>query len=145
MQETIHFFSKLTPSHTLKLTIRYPAIAEPIFSKEIELKTRNSTKRRLNSAFSRYSNLLIQNTLSSIGDCDVEVFYEHGFGDDARWSLCNSYKLVTVSAEGRVENQKLNQAAVLLSFGWVFGFQLDSLEKHLITLTVLTFTVNKYH
>ena len=26
------------------------------------------------------------------------------------------------------------------SFGWVFGFQLDLLEKHLITLTVLTFT-----
>ena len=26
------------------------------------------------------------------------------------------------------------------SFGWVFGFQLHLLEKHLITLTVLTFT-----
>ena len=38
-----------------------------------------------------------------------------------------------MSAEGRVENQKLNQTAALLSFGWVFGFQLDSLEKHLIT------------
>ena len=37
---------------------------------------------------------------------------------------------MTVSAEGRVENQKLNQTAALLSFGWVFGFQLDSLEKH---------------
>ena len=47
---------------------------------------------------------------------------------------------MTVSAEGRVENQKLNQAAALLSFGWVFGFQLDSLEKHLITLVVVTFT-----
>ena len=48
---------------------------------------------------------------------------------------------MTVSAEGRVENQKLNQTAALLSFGWVFGFQLDSIEKHLITLPVLTFTV----
>ena len=47
---------------------------------------------------------------------------------------------MTVSAEGRVENQKLNQMVALLSFGWVFGFQLDSLEKHLITLPVLTFT-----
>ena len=34
-----------------------------------------------------------------------------------------------VSAEGRVENQKLTQTAALLSFGWVFGFQLDSLEN----------------
>ena len=49
---------------------------------------------------------------------------------------------MTVSAEGRVENQKLNQAAVLLSFGWVFGFQLDLLEKNLITLTRVTFTEN---
>ena len=45
-----------------------------------------------------------------------------------------------VSAEGRVENQKLNQTAALLSFGRVFGFQLDSLEKHVITLAVGTFT-----
>ena len=30
-----------------------------------------------------------------------------------------------VSAEGRVEHQKLNQTAALLSFGWVFGVQLD--------------------
>ena len=43
---------------------------------------------------------------------------------------------MTVSAEGRVENQKLNQTAALLSFDWVFGFQLDSQEKHLITLVV---------
>ena len=48
--------------------------------------------------------------------------------------------LVTVSAEGRVENQKLNQTAALLSFGWVFGFQLDLLKKNLITLTGFTFT-----
>ena len=51
---------------------------------------------------------------------------------------------MTVSAEGRVENQKLNQTAALLSFGWVFGFQLDSLEKHLITLTGLTFTLSHH-
>ena len=37
-------------------------------------------------------------------------------------------------AEGRVENQKLNQTAAL------FGFQLDSLEKHLITLTRVAFS-----
>ena len=43
-------------------------------------------------------------------------------------------------AEGRVENQKLKETAALLSFGWVLGFQLDSLEKHLITLAVVTFT-----
>ena len=49
---------------------------------------------------------------------------------------------MTVSAEGRVENQKLNQTAVLLSFGGFFGFQVDSLEKHLITLAVLTFTLD---
>ena len=48
---------------------------------------------------------------------------------------------MTVSAEGRVENQKLNQTAALLSFGWVFGFQLYSLEKHLITLPVVTITL----
>ena len=34
-----------------------------------------------------------------------------------------------VSAEGRVEHQKLNQTAALLPFGLVFGVQLDSLEK----------------
>ena len=47
-----------------------------------------------------------------------------------------------MSAEGRVENQKLNQTAALLSFGWVFRLQLDSLEKHLITLVVVTFTLD---
>ena len=46
---------------------------------------------------------------------------------------------MTGSAEGRVENQKLNQTAALLSFGWVFGFQLKSLEKNLFTLAVVTF------
>ena len=37
--------------------------------------------------------------------------------------------LVTVSAEGRVEHQKLNQTTALLLFGWVFGVQLDLLEN----------------
>ena len=46
---------------------------------------------------------------------------------------------MTVSAEGRVENQKLNQTAALLSFGLVFGFQLDSLEENLTTLPGFTF------
>ena len=45
-----------------------------------------------------------------------------------------------VSAEGRVENQKLNQTAALLSFGWVFGFQLGLLEKNVFTLVAVTFT-----
>ena len=44
------------------------------------------------------------------------------------------------SYEGRVEHQKLNQTAALLSFGWVCCFQLDFLEKYLITLTVVTFS-----
>ena len=44
-----------------------------------------------------------------------------------------------MSAEGRVEIQKLNQTAALLSFGWVFGFQLDLLEKNLVSLAGLTF------
>ena len=35
--------------------------------------------------------------------------------------------LLTVSAEGRVEHQKLNQKA---SFGWVSDVQLDLLEKN---------------
>ena len=39
-----------------------------------------------------------------------------------------------------LKTKKLNQTAALLSFGWVFGFQLDLLEKHVITLTVLAFT-----
>ena len=47
---------------------------------------------------------------------------------------------MTVFAEGRVENQKLNQTAALLSFGWVFGFQLDLLEKDLVSLVGFTFT-----
>ena len=34
-----------------------------------------------------------------------------------------------VSAEGRVEHQKLNQAAAMLWFGWAFGVQLDLVEK----------------
>ena len=46
-----------------------------------------------------------------------------------------------LSAEDRVEHQKLNQTATLLSFGWVFGFQLDSLEKDLITVALITFTL----
>ena len=46
-------------------------------------------------------------------------------------------------AEGRVENQKFTQTAAQLPFGSVFGFQLDSLEKHLITLTVVIFTANR--
>ena len=45
-----------------------------------------------------------------------------------------------MSTEGRFEHQKPNQTAALLSFSWVFGFQLDSLEKHLITLTGVAFT-----
>ena len=45
-----------------------------------------------------------------------------------------------MSAEGRFEKQKLNQTAALLSFGRVFGFQLDLLEKHLTTLLGFTFT-----
>ena len=49
---------------------------------------------------------------------------------------------LSVSAEGRVENQKLIQTAALLSFGWVFGFQLDSLEKNVFTLAGFTFTVS---
>ena len=43
-----------------------------------------------------------------------------------------------VFAEGRVENQKLNQTAALLSFAWVFGFHLDLLEKNLLTLPGFT-------
>ena len=43
-------------------------------------------------------------------------------------------------AEGRVENQKLNQTAAPLLFGWIFGFQLDLLEKNLTTLLAFTFT-----
>ena len=48
-----------------------------------------------------------------------------------------------MSAEGRVKNQKLNQTAALLSFGWGFGFQIDLLEKNLINLTQGTFTMKK--
>ena len=54
--------------------------------------------------------------------------------------MCSVLKSVTVSAEGRVENQKLNQTAALLSLGWVFGFQLDLLEKNLYTLPGFTST-----
>ena len=39
--------------------------------------------------------------------------------------LSFSSYLVPVSAEGRVEHQKLNQEAALLPPGWVFGVQLD--------------------
>ena len=34
-----------------------------------------------------------------------------------------------MSADGRVEHQKLNHTAALQLFGEVFGVQLDSLEK----------------
>ena len=47
---------------------------------------------------------------------------------------------MTVSVEGRVENQKRNQTAAQLSFGWVFGFQLDLLEKNLVSLAGFPFT-----
>ena len=40
-----------------------------------------------------------------------------------------------MSAEGRGENQKLNQTTA-------FGFQLDLLEKNLFALAVVTFTEN---
>ena len=46
---------------------------------------------------------------------------------------------MTLSAEGLVDNQKLNQMTRLMSFACVFGFQLDLLEKKLITLTGFTF------
>ena len=39
-----------------------------------------------------------------------------------------------------VKNQKLNQTTAELPFGWVFGFQLDLLEKNLTTILVFTFT-----
>ena len=45
-----------------------------------------------------------------------------------RWYMLG-LKLVTVSAEGRVEHQKLNQTTALLLFGWVFGVQLNLLEN----------------
>ena len=41
-----------------------------------------------------------------------------------------------MSAEGRVELQKLNQAIGLLFFGLVFGFQLDLFDKNLFTPAV---------
>ena len=37
-----------------------------------------------------------------------------------------------MSAEGRVEHQKLNQTTALLLFGWVCGVPLDSLEKSVL-------------
>ena len=46
-----------------------------------------------------------------------------------------------VSAKGRVENQKLNETAALLSFGWAFGFQLDILEKNITIPPGFTFSI----
>ena len=51
--------------------------------------------------------------------------------------------MVTVSAEGRIENQKVNQT-IALSLGWVCGFQLNSPEKHLITLAAVTFSFENF-
>ena len=48
--------------------------------------------------------------------------------------------IVTGSAESRAENQKLNQMAALLSFGWVFGLQLNWVEKNFSTLPEFTFS-----
>ena len=67
----------------------------------------------------------------TIGDCLWKTHYDMKTStwqsptDDNMLGL----KLVTVSAEGRVEHQKLNQTTALLLFGWVFGVQLDLLEK----------------
>ena len=36
-----------------------------------------------------------------------------------------------------IENQKLN---LTLPFGWVFGFQLASIDEHLITIPIITFS-----
>ena len=47
-----------------------------------------------------------------------------------------------VCAEGQVEHQKLNQTTALVLFGWVFGVQLDSLEKKLVTFAELNFNQN---
>ena len=57
--------------------------SDQVFFQQIELKTKNSTKRQqscrlveflvFNSAFGRHSNFLIPSTVSSIGDCYVEV------------------------------------------------------------------------
>ena len=55
----------------------------------------------------------------------------------------NPRRAVRFFLVNRVENQKLNQTAALLSFGRVFGFHLHLLEKHLITLAVVTFTSNE--
>ena len=48
-----------------------------------------------------------------------------------------------VSAEGRVEHQKINQTAALLSFAWFFGWQLDLLEKLGGTCTTCLAILNK--
>ena len=40
-----------------------------------------------------------------------------------------------------IELKTKNQTAALLSFGWVFGFQLDSLEKNLTTVLGFTFSL----
>ena len=85
-----------------------------------------------------------------LGDRCLKLSETHGFGKNlpvlelfmlsnhdnrplCRWWFENpekagliSSKSVPVSAEGRVEHQKLNQTAALLSFGSVFGVQLDN-------------------
>ena len=46
-----------------------------------------------------------------------------------------------LSAEGQDEDQKLNSMDALLSFGLPFSVGLDSLEKNLLTLVVLSFAL----
>ena len=47
--------------------------------------------------------------------------------------------MTSLSAEGRVERQNLNQTAGVLLFGWVFGFQLDQLGNSSTTLPEFNF------
>ena len=49
-----------------------------------------------------------------------------------------------VPAEHWIKKQKINQTAYFLSFGWVFSFQLDSVEKNLTTLLGFTFTLEGF-
>ena len=44
--------------------------------------------------------------------------------------------------KAELNTKKLNQTAALLLFGWVFGVQLDSLEKNLVTIAGLNITQN---
>ena len=60
--------------------------------------------------------------LPQVGSLSSDSIDDERHDDDDEWVWCDRYKSVPVSAEGRVEHQKLNQVAAELPPDWFLVF-----------------------